>query len=180
MRLSHAVLIRRPIQEVFEFVSEPGNLRLWTGGVSRVDRISAGPVEVGTRFATLDGVTGWRPRTHWEVVAWEPPGCVAYRALEGSDRTEVWYRLERCEGGTRLLVQADVEAEGLFAPPAPLLEGVARRQLETDLACLRALLERPSDDAREVEAVGASGGGIFEVAGPAAPGGPDRKRHWQA
>ena len=46
----HTVVIDRPIEEVFAFVTDPDNVSLWQSTSLETEQTSEGPVGVGTTF----------------------------------------------------------------------------------------------------------------------------------
>ena len=139
MRVVSSVEIRRPIAEVFGFVSEPEHLPEWASGVASAGRISGSLMGLGARFKEVVS-SGWHRATVWEITEYEPPRAVAYRALDGAFPAAARYVLDQVGGATRLTVEAEVELRAFFAP-SPALERSIGWQLETDLGTLRRLLE---------------------------------------
>ena len=140
MRIGTRVTIHRSIREVFDFVSAPENLPLWTAGVAAATRTRPGPIGVGATFETTHA-PGGRPRTNcWEIIEHEPPRAFAYRHLDWGAFIQCRYTLEGVDGCTGLGLEVDGGA-GLSGAPAPLPRRSARR-LEADLGRLRDVLER--------------------------------------
>src|SRR5262245_49654541 len=58
MHLEPSIVIRRPPEQVWAFLGEVSNIPRWDRGVAGVERISPGPMGVGSEFATLAGDAG--------------------------------------------------------------------------------------------------------------------------
>ncbi len=50
IRQEHNVVIERPIEEVFAFVTDPNNDPLWQSTSLETEQTSEGPVDVATTF----------------------------------------------------------------------------------------------------------------------------------
>ncbi len=159
MRIGTRVTIHRSIREVFDFVSAPENLPLWTAGVSAATRTRPRSIGVGATFETTHA-PGGRPRTNcWEIIEHEPPRAVAYRRLDGRAFAQCRYTLERVDGRTGLGLEV-YSGAGLSPAPSPPLERAAQRRLEANLHRLRDLLESgygeegmtTDDDAADLDA----------------------------
>ncbi len=138
MKQGSQVTIRRPIGEVFGFVSGPENLRRWRGGVAGATQACRGPMGLGAMVEVLrDGTTD---AECWEVIEYEPPRALAVRLLDGSDFLQCRYTLQNVEGCTRLTLEV-YSGAGISPEPSPLLQQAAERRLEADLARLREVLE---------------------------------------
>ncbi len=134
MPSSHTLTIRRPIGEVFRFLSQPEHLAAWDGAVRWARRSAGGPLGVGATFAQAIACDGRTEAATGEVVAYEPPHELAWRSDLGSLRTITRITLEATGTGTRLRLRRH-----------QLSEGVADREdgarLEVALRKLREVLE---------------------------------------
>ena len=133
MPSSHTVTIRRPIGEVFRFLSAPEHLAAWDGAV-RWPPSAGDPLGVGATFAQAIARDGRTEVATGEVVAYEPPHELGWRSDLGSVRTITRITLEAVGMGTRLRLRRH-----------QLGEGVADREdgarLEVALRRLRDVLE---------------------------------------
>src|ERR671932_2233422 len=102
MPSSHTVTIRRPIGEVFRFLSAPEHLAAWDGAVRWARRSAGGPLGVGATFAQAIACDGRTEVAAGEVVAYEPPHELGWRSDLGSVRT---------------ITRITPEAVGLGTPP---------------------------------------------------------------
>ena len=111
MPSSHTVTIRRPIGEVFRFLSAPEHLAAWDGAV-RWARWSASPLGVGATFAQAIAHDGRTEVAAGEVVAYEPPYELGWRSDLGGVRTITRITLEAVGTGTRLRLRRHELGEG--------------------------------------------------------------------
>jgi len=141
MRIQESVQINRPVEEVYEFVANPENLPEWTGTVIETRKDTLGPLLEGNTFTSVAKFLGRRIESPFEVTAHEFPRRHSHKSTGGPLPTEWTLTFEEVAGGTRYTQVAEGEPGGFFGLVGPLLERVGRRQLRTDLANLKDLLE---------------------------------------
>ena len=135
------LVINRPIDEVFAFISNPENLPRWRASILEVQKDSSEPLGVGSvvrgRFTFLG-----RPFDgNLEIIAREPHRSYMTRMTEGPFPLEARYTLEPVEGGTRLTLAIQGEPGGFFKLAESLVVSMAKRSYEADLNNLKEMLE---------------------------------------
>lgn len=135
------LVINRPIEEVFTFISNPENQPRWRATTLEITRVSSEPLDVGSivkgRFTFLG-----RPfNGSLEIIAREPQRSYATRLVEGPFPLEARYTLEPAESGTRLSLVIEGEPGGFFKLAEPLVVSLAKRSYEADLHNLKDMLE---------------------------------------
>jgi uncharacterized protein YndB with AHSA1/START domain len=135
------LVINRPIEEVFAFLSNPENLPRWRTSILEVKKISSEPLGVGSvvkgRFTFLG-----RPFDgNLEIIAREAHQSYATRMTQGPFPLETRYFLQPAEDGTQLTVGVQGEPGGFFKLAEPLVVSMAKRSLESDLHNLKEMLE---------------------------------------
>ena len=138
MRLESRVMIRRPIQEVFEFVSEPKHLSLWASGVSRAEHTYPGLMGLGATFEVMHD--GTAHKDCWEVIEHEPPRAVGWRRLDEGSFAQARYTLRSIGGDTALNLEV-YDGVGTSTKPRSLLERELQQLLAANLSRLRDVLE---------------------------------------
>ena len=149
VRVEHTVIICRPVQEVFEFLTDPENNRLWQDGVIKSRKISEGPVNVGTRGEDIRKYLGREFQITYEIVEYEPDKKLRFRSLSGPVQFEGSYALEPVKEGTRFSFTIQGEAGPFAALIGALAERMARKQVESDAASLKRLLESNQHNANQ-------------------------------
>ncbi len=76
-----------------------------------------------------------------EVTDYEPNRRLAARSVSEHVKGNIEYRFEPTGLGTRLHLNMEGEAPGLFKLADSVLSGLAKRRYETDLGTLKVLLE---------------------------------------
>jgi uncharacterized protein YndB with AHSA1/START domain len=142
-----SVLIERPIEEVFAFVSDPLQFPRWNSAVLSTRRTSGTSNEVGATYLMERELPTGRARNELEVIALTQPTEFAIRTTSGP--TPFVYRYGfRDEGGATLVrLAAGVELGGAAALLPPLAARAVRRGVDANFAALRRTLER-SDEKR--------------------------------
>ena len=107
-----AVLIGRPVEDVFAFFTDPANDHRWRPQVIRT--ASEGPPVVGERIHVVVTSHGGRGvPADIEVTAYEPESRYAFRATEGPVRPRGEYRFAPYGNGTEVTFILDAEIPGL-------------------------------------------------------------------
>jgi carbon monoxide dehydrogenase subunit G len=138
----HAVVIDRPIEEVFAFVTDPTNDSLWQAWTLETEQTSEGPIEVGSTLRSTAKMLGRRIEVTMEVTENDPPHRQCVRITSGPIPASGCYQLEPADdGSTRFTQTFKGEVGGFFRMAEPLVGRVISRQTEADMATLKDLLE---------------------------------------
>jgi uncharacterized protein YndB with AHSA1/START domain len=136
--------IRRPVEEVFGFATDPSRLAEWqTNTVSAVPE-EPGPMRVGTRIREVHRAPGGkRLESLVEVAELEPDRVFALRVIEG---TPIHARIvfDSHAGGTTVAFTAHGGLTGAQRLLEPLIGWALRRQFTAALDRLRVRLEQSS------------------------------------
>jgi carbon monoxide dehydrogenase subunit G len=139
--LELSIVINRPLEEVFAFVSNPENSPKWISGISELTITSAGPIGVGTTYRSVLTFLGRRIETEAEFTEFEPNHSFAQKSKSGPFPVQNRETFERVEGGTRVTLTLVGEPGGFFKLAEPLLMSLLKRQYQADLANLKDLME---------------------------------------
>lgn len=142
MKLENSVVINRPVEEVFAFVSDYTNDDQYISGRLDTQITTPSPIGPGTRFDTTNKFLGRRIESSLEVSEYEPNRKICSRSVKSPVQfTDC--RVFQPEGsGTRLTVTLETDGTGgLFKLADPIVAKLSKRQMETDLATLKDLLE---------------------------------------
>ena len=139
VELEQSVLIRRPLAEVFALASDPKNDPDWSAVVEQVE--ATGPLGVGVHLIQRVHLLGRRAHVPVEVLEYEPPTRVVFRASIPHIQVMGWRLFEPVRDGTRVIFRTQARLSGLVSLTTPLFVRTARKHLAEDLAQLRRLLE---------------------------------------
>ena len=136
-----AVVINRPVEDVFAFLTDPEKAVEWSSALVESTKTSEGPVGVGTTGRQVIKFLGRRIESDWELTEFEPNTKISLKSTSGPIASTGTSTFESVEGGTRVTVEGDAELGGFFRLAEPLVARMAQRQFNADYANLKDLLE---------------------------------------
>jgi uncharacterized membrane protein len=140
-RLEHSVVINRPIEQVFEYVTNIENAPKWKSRLLEIKRTSEGPVGVGTTQTSVGQFLMWRPQTNVEITEYAPNRKVGFKTTSGPVSAMGEFTFESVEGGTRVTLVSGMKPTGFLKLVGPILARWPQSHLETEFAKLKELLE---------------------------------------
>ncbi len=140
-KLEQSVVINRPIEEVFAFVTDMEKSSQWMSELVEAKQTSEGPVGVGTTYMAVATPLGRRAESTQDVVEYEPNSKFAIKSTSGPVASRDEYTFEAVAGGTKVTRVATAEMGGFFRLAEPLVARMMRRQFKTNFANLKDLLE---------------------------------------
>ena len=140
-KIERSIVIDRPVHEVWEFVHDTTKDALWQTTLTESEKLTDGPMRVGTRVREVRHFLGVRIELTWEVTEYEPNRTSAIRGVSGPVPLTGRYRLEPLDFGTRFTVSGELDAHGLFKLAEPVFARITSRELEANLGHLKDLLE---------------------------------------
>ena len=155
MKATASISIDRPVDEVFDFVTNVENMPSWVSGVSGARMVSKA-MEKGARYV-LDYVAGWRSsEVEIEVVDYERPRVFASRISRGPFDYEGRMELAGDSTSTSItnIIEDDPDsgasqiAAWVFGP---LVRGARRRRMERELETLRKVIGSSRSDDSPIE-----------------------------
>jgi len=136
-----SVWIDRPVEEVFEFATNPEKEPLWNTGMVESEIVSEGPMGVGTRVRSVNRALGRNTESTWEVTEYEINRKKAVKSTSGPMPFRAASVFESVEGGTNLTFSMQAEAGGISKVIAPIIVRMLKGQTEKSFANLKELLE---------------------------------------
>ncbi|NND04538.1 MAG: SRPBCC family protein [Acidimicrobiia bacterium] len=144
MKAMASISINRPVDEVFDFVTDVENMPRWVSGVSGAHLVSD-VMGRGARYV-IDYVAGWRSsEVEIEVVDFERPRIFANKASRGPFDYEGRMELAADGSSTSITNTIEDDPDSLASQIAawvfgPLLRGARRRRMERELETLRSVM----------------------------------------
>jgi uncharacterized membrane protein len=135
------VVIDRPVDDVFAYVTDVRNLPEWQESAVEAAWIEVSSPRLGARLRERRDLFGRTIESEVEVTAYEPGRRFDLRALSGPIRFVVRHRFEAVENGTRLRLGAEGEPGGMLRFAGPVIARQAQRQFRDDLQRLKQVLE---------------------------------------
>lgn len=139
-RTEASIVINRPVEEVFSYLMDVNNWPEWTG-FPELEQTSEGPVGVGTTFRGVSEFLGRSGEWTSEVTAYEPNRKFQQKIIWGSMSIEQSSIFEPVEGGTKYTQIGEGETGGIFKMATPVVNRMMKKQLESNLAKLKEVLE---------------------------------------
>jgi hypothetical protein len=141
---TRAAMIGRPPDEVFDFLSDLRHELDWNPETIRVEKLTDGPVGVGTRFRAQ-----WKRTqpTLVEVIQYDRPTAWATRSQAMGMEVVASGEVSAAPGGSRYAIRLDLRPRGLARLIAPLAKLLMERGESRNMRLVRDALERPSTSA---------------------------------
>jgi carbon monoxide dehydrogenase subunit G len=135
------VTVNRPVQEVWDFISNFENTTRWSRGVLEARHTSNGPLGVGSTLQTVVKAFGRRRSADYLVTEYEPNRAFAFAVSSGPMTSRARFSVEPVGAGTRLTASGEAKVTGLSKLLAPLLIRTLKRHSQDDLANVKHILE---------------------------------------
>lgn len=148
MRIGRTVTIKRPLEEVFAFMSDAENERYWRTNVKSIERVGEGKGSgVGTEYKqTLKGPFGGFT-ADIRYTEFEPRKRVTFETIRGSVRPSATTEFSAAgENATTVEFEMTWEPTGPFRLLKPLIAPILRKQMDANFDNLVRHLEAREDE----------------------------------
>ena len=142
-RLETSICIRRPIEEVFAYVSDPLNFNRWNSAVLAMRKVRGRENEVGSTYAMERRLPSGRVHNELAIVAHQPPTEFGIRTMSGPTPLDYRYRFSTADSETIVHLDAVVELDSAKALLGPLAGRAIKRGVDDNFDELKRLLETP-------------------------------------
>ena len=129
------VRIERPIEDVFAYVSNPGNFPDWNSAVTAVRE-----GEMGSTYVMERRLPSGRAVNELSIVALERPTDFAIRTTSGPTPFLYVYRLSAENGETVVRLDAEVELEGVGSLLPQLARRAVKKGVDDNFRTLKGIL----------------------------------------
>ena len=136
-----SININRTVEEVFAYVTDVANLAKWDRQAGQSVQTSEGPVGLGTTYRGSYEVLGKAMDWTSEITEYEPNRKVVQKIDMGPTVMTMGWLLEPAESGTRFTISSEGYMSGLAKLAGPVLDRTMKKQMEDNLARLKAVLE---------------------------------------
>jgi uncharacterized protein YndB with AHSA1/START domain len=141
------IVIERPIEDVFDFVSDECNEPRYNPQMTFVEQASSGPIGLGTRFDAVVRSGGRPVPMEIEYTEFERPLRLGSRAVMAGMVTEGGLTFERVGESTLMRWRWDVQVAGALRLLAPVVGWIGVRQERRVWSGLKGCMEaRPPRD----------------------------------
>lgn len=133
--------ITRPVDQVFEYMTQLDNIHQLMDEVSVSQKVTDGPVGLGTQMTERLKLGPAREDITWEITAFEENKLCTFEGDTSFGRTQVSYTFEQTKGGTRVTAEVRAQMKGLFRFVRPMVQFFHRRNRQKYLAKIKRTLE---------------------------------------
>ena len=140
-KFEKSIMINRPQQEVFDFVTDLANDSKWQTGIVSVERTSEGPIGAGSTWRYKLKFMGREMEAEIELTSYDPPNQASVKSIGGPVPFQNTYTFESKDGGTQMTFSGQAEIGGFFKMAEGLVGKQMEKQMEADGAALKKLLE---------------------------------------
>jgi len=142
MKVERGVIIERPVDKVFAFIANPDNNPKWQPEVVEHQKLTEGPMGVGTRLRHVSKFMGRCISVVGIVDEFELGRMIAFRVESGTLPYTIRYSVaSQGRGTTRFTYSSLAHIQGLLKLLQPLMIIGARRVIDRDLNRLKVVLE---------------------------------------
>ena len=145
VRIRGETVVRRPVQEVFDFVADERNEPRFNPRMTRAEQLTPGPVGRGTRWGTTVVAGGRRQEMVTEVTEYDPPYVLGSRTLVGGSEVTGSVSFATEGARTRMRWDWEVRPRGWMRLLGPVIARVGARQEREIWEGMRRCLEGESD-----------------------------------
>ncbi|MCA9717263.1 MAG: SRPBCC family protein [Myxococcales bacterium] len=139
MNVQHSVIIHRPLEEVFAFVTDLRNETRWQPDIRAVTLLE--PIAAGATFIEERVTFGCRFTWRFRVTRFDAPHAIAIETLAGAAPYRGAREFTAVPGGTRVTETGELRLPLALRPFRAPLSRLSQRPLRQAYARLKAMLE---------------------------------------
>lgn len=137
-----SIIIQRPVEEVFNLASCLIRCSVWQSTVVSAEKITEGPVGVGTTYRHQVKFLGTVAEIHPTITVWEPSRRMGFQDDDVHSPSGAVYTFESVDGGTKFTALVTGDTTGKFIHYGETFARRAlMRQYDADMQTLKELLE---------------------------------------
>jgi hypothetical protein len=140
-RVTGEILINRPVETVFDYVADQRNELAYNPRMVRSEKITGGPIGVGTRFRASARSGRRAMEMLIEITQYDRPRRLGSQTTMSSVDINGGLTFEPVDGATRMSWLWEVSPKGPLRLLGPLVARLGRRQEEAIWSGLKAQLE---------------------------------------
>lgn len=142
--------IQLPRAAVAAFVTDPANEPAWIKGIVESTPVTAGPIRVGSGVRRLAKFMGRQIDYAPEVIELDPDRRLVMKTDKPFPMTIEYHFSER-DGGTTFRQRLQGGPGGITGLFSPLMSGMVRRRVRSDMEHLRVKLERAGAERHDAD-----------------------------
>lgn len=135
------IVIERSIEDVFDFVADERNEPRYNPQMTRADKVTTGPIGVGTKFHSVMTGVGRGADMTIEFTEFDRPRRIAETTQMTNMNINGVLVFEPMPGATRMRWSWDLEPQGFYKLLGPLIHWMGERQERRIWSQLKTVLE---------------------------------------
>jgi hypothetical protein len=139
--IEESILVNRPVDEVFAFVSDISNDPKWDPDMLQVNRLFEGPIHEGATFDVHFKPFLGASTCAMKVTGYEKKRCEVREGRPGLMQAKATFLFEPVESGTRVIRRTQIQPLGVLRLMEPFMRGELRKRQDATLHKLKEVLE---------------------------------------
>lgn len=141
--VTESIIIDRPREDVYGFMTDPGNATLWQTNVIAMEAAYEGEPVVGDRVRATSKVAGKRFDIVTEFTRIDRPKAYAFRTIESPFDFAITWTVEETGEGTKVTYHGEAASLGGFFGKLgdPIVTRMHARDVRSNLQNLKDILE---------------------------------------
>lgn len=127
MHMKGEVIVNQPIETVFDFVADACNEPHYNPHILRAEKISSGPIGLGSRFRNETASMGRTTEWNIEITSYERPRHLSSFLRSSAMDIQGTMTFDSLEGATRMKWFWTLKPRGIFRLFAPLISRLGQR-----------------------------------------------------
>jgi uncharacterized protein YndB with AHSA1/START domain len=141
-KIEESVLIDRPIEEVWRFITDISKVPKWDTHVLEAKQTSAGPLGLGATLELREKMGNINMTQLQRVIEYEPNRKFSVENTSGPVKgTIIMFSMETVEGKTRFTSSGDVRFNGFYNLVGPFVTRWLRRAVAGSVGNAKRILE---------------------------------------
>jgi len=142
LNIEESTVIKRPVAEVFDFVSNFENHPKWESNFQKVKLLTLTPSGVGSIYQSELKLPGQTATSTFKITEYEVNKKIAFEGeAAGPAKPKGSFRFEPAADGTKITLVPRPEFRGFFKLLEPMMAGYVRKQNQDHLRKLKSVLE---------------------------------------
>ena len=141
IRIEHSIVIGRPLDDVFAYLTTPWNMPEWQEAVLEASTIDDVPIGADTRVRVRRRFMGQIVTLVLETTEFTPNERFSFASESGPIALSGTVAVGSHKRGTSVVFTVSGEAEGLFSLVGPFIEQIVRSETVENASRLKEILE---------------------------------------
>jgi uncharacterized membrane protein len=140
-RVQQSIIIDRPVEKVFAYITEYRYAPRWQPAVLETRGTPEGSAQAGMRVTEVRTFIGHRIESTYKITELVPDVQVSFESMSGPFPYHGNIFFEPVDHATQLTYELEIEAKGFFKLAGSMLADNIKQEVETSLGLLKTLLE---------------------------------------